>query len=269
MIVTTDGSQLGGLRGGSHVCWVVDDPGEYTARAAGLLSEGRAIGQKPVVFGPEGSAARAALEPVALMAADPRVAFLNGGALEPEAMFAMFREQSALARAEGYDGLCLVADMDWLLPGRPTSEAVVGFEVLLDRVIAELDATVVCAYRRASFDTDAIAGALAVHPLGVGHDEPQFRFVAGDAGVWRLSGEVDLAVASSFGAALAAAAAPGECVVDVSGLEFIDVAGMRAIAVAGNAPDVIIRLSGAPERLRRSWELARFDVLAPAVELVA
>jgi anti-anti-sigma regulatory factor len=271
MIVADDASQLGELSGGSHVCWVVGDSAEYTKRAANVLSQGRAAGQKTVVFGPEGSDVRAQLGPSAVMVADPHVAFLDSGPLEPATMFAMFREQSALAVAEGYAGLCVVADMDWLLPGKPTSDAVVGFELLLDRVVAELNATVVCAYRRASFDTDAITGALAVHPINVGHDEdPPFRFVAGLAGSWQLSGEIDLAVASEFAAAFAAVAAtPGGCVVNAGGLTFIDVAGMRAIAMASRTPGVSVRLNGATATLRRAWELAHFDGIAPAVELVA
>jgi anti-anti-sigma factor len=272
MTITAGSARLtfGGLSAGSHVCWVVGDQAAYIDAAAALLSEARAAGQKPMAFGHEGSDVLAALEPAAAITADPHVAFLDRGPLEPEVMLAMFREQAALARTEGYDGLRVVADMDWLLAGRPTDEAIVGFELLLDRVVAELEATVVCAYRRSSFSTDAIAGALAVHPVDVGHDEePQFRLVAGGHGIWRLSGQIDVAVSSSFAAAFNAAAAPGNCLVDVSDLEFIDVAGMRVIARMGVLRDVRVRLLGASPALRRGWVLAGFDELAPTVGFVA
>lgn len=184
-------------------------------------------------------------------------------------MFGMFREQTAAARAEGYQRLALVADMDWLLPARLTTAEVVGFELLLDRHVMELDATIVCAYRRRSFDTDAITGALCVHPVQVGApDSPQFRSVAADESTWRLAGEVDCSVASTFEAALVAAVGVAGAEIDLTELEFIDVAGMRAIAEVGRDATAAIRLVGAPTIMRRSWGLAGFGDLAPAVELV-
>ena len=106
----------------------------------------------------------------------------------------MFEEQSTRARSEGYRGLRLVADMDWLLPAAPTTDELVAFELWLDRHVPRLGATIVCAYRETSFDTDVLGGAGCVHPLGAGSEAPQFKLVAGDAGSWRLVGEVDIAV---------------------------------------------------------------------------
>jgi anti-anti-sigma regulatory factor len=254
---------------GSHVCWVVEDDASYVERAAAVLREARASGDKPLAFGAEGSSSLAELAPLAAVAADPRAAFLGGGPLEPDVMFAMFEEQSAIARGEGYRRLCLVADMDWLLPLQPSTASVVAFELLLDRHAKRLDATIVCAYRRASFDAGAVAGTMAVHPVAAGvADPPQFRLVAAGDGTWALSGELDLAVTEHFSAAIHAATAGGDGVVDVSGLDFIDVGGMRAIADAGRSVAAPIRLLGATPRFRRSWKLAGFADLAPMVELV-
>jgi anti-anti-sigma factor len=101
-------------------------------------------------------------------------------------------------------------------------------------------------------------------------EAPQFHIVAEPEGRWQLSGEVDFAVASDFAIAFAeVVATPGKCVVDVSGLTFIDVAGMRALAEVCGRPGVTVQLSGVPPTLRRFWVLARFDRVAPAVELVA
>lgn len=168
MIVACDDTRLGELPAGSHVCWVVDDQAAYDRSAADLLSGGAALNQKLGAFGPEGSDSLAAVGAGAAITADPHVAFLDRGPLSPDTMFARFREQSALAREEGFDGLRVMADMDWLLPGRPTTASIIGFELLLDRVVDELGATVVCAYRCSSFDTEAITGALAVHPTALG-----------------------------------------------------------------------------------------------------
>jgi anti-anti-sigma regulatory factor len=253
---------------GSHVCWVVDDDAGYRERAATLLDDGKAAGQKTAVFGPSTSAALAELRSAAAIVADPYVDFLERGPLEPERMFAMFCEQSARARDEGYDGVRVVADMDWLLPAWPSRSAIIEFELLLDRVVSELDATVLCAYRRSSFDDSAIDGVLCVHPQWTGHrDEPPFCLVARDPHTWELCGEVDATVLPEFTSVLATATMQGPRVIDAAGLEFIDVAGMRAIARTARAADATIELRRTRTSLRRYWRLAGFDEFAPAVKL--
>jgi anti-anti-sigma factor len=263
--ILTDGG-VRDLRVGEHVCWLLDDPATYTGVAAELLAEGSRRGQKPVVFGPEGSAPLAQLAAGAAIAVDPHATFIGGGPLDPMILLALFREQAALAEADGYEALRVVADMDWLLPWEPTTEQIVSFEIQLDRLIRELKATIICAYRRSSFDTAAIAGALSAHPAQLGDNErPHFRFVADGPGSWRLTGEIDLGVRCALEAAVAAATAQGDCVIDISGLDFIDVAGMRAIASAGQGRAMELR--GASPALRRLWELSGFSELAPTVQL--
>jgi hypothetical protein len=76
-----------------HVCWVVDDRTDYVTVATAVLADGVAAGRKPLAFGPRGGASLAALAPAAAVAADPAADFLPGGRLDPDVMFAMFREQ--------------------------------------------------------------------------------------------------------------------------------------------------------------------------------
>ena len=263
-----DLAALGDVPPGSHVCWIVGDQQQYVREATRALEQARTTNEKPVVFGPEGSAALAALAPYAALAADPLTATLRGGPLDPEAMFAMFDVQSAVARSEGYRGLRLVADMDWLLPVAPTTDELVAFELLLDRHMQRFEATIVCAYREGSWDTAALGGTRCVHPVNVGSDAPaQFRLVAGDAGAWRLLGEVDIAVVADFRSALTAAVDTGVCVLDASAVSFVDLAGMRHIADAARSPDVTVRIVGAPAIVRRGWTAAGFAAAAPTVEL--
>jgi anti-anti-sigma regulatory factor len=269
-VTVTEASSVRHPSAARHVCWVVDDEATYIDMAEAFLAQGRADRRKTVAFGPEGSDVLRALAATALMSVDPRTAFLDDGPLQPDTMFTMFRAQTAQARREGYTGLCLVADMDWLLPMRADIEAVVRFELLLDQVVGELGAVVVCAYRRSSFDSAAIEGVMAVHPESLGDAEPpQFRFLSQGPGTWRLSGEVDLAVAPAFEAAFQAAAAQGRCLVDVDELHFVDVAGMRAMASVGRDVDERILLRGAAAALRRTWRLLHFHELAPHIELTA
>lgn len=255
---------------GSHVCWVVDDAADYGEVAGRLFGDGRAARQKTIAFGPEDGDALRLLRALADLTADPRSAFLGGGPLVPEAMFAAFREQFARARAEGFDTIRVVADMDWLLPARPTAAAIAAFELQLDRVVAELGATVVCAYRRASFASAAITGALCVHPVVAGVQEPPaFRLTAIDDLTWTLSGEVDLAVAETLAGILTAAGDHAPRELDVSGLSFIDVPGMRAIAVGCADGRGCLSLRGAVPRVRRAWQAAGFGRDLPGVELAA
>ena len=268
MTATGESSSLHDLTGAAHVCWVVDDDAIYVPQARQLLTQARAAGRKPVAFGPQGSLA--VLEPVAAVTLDPRLAILEGGPLLPDKMFAAFRDQTAIAHTEGFDGLCVVADMDWLIPAKPSADDVVAFELLLDQVVSELGAAVVCAYRRSSFDASMAAGTLAVHPIDLGNDTPpQFRLVARGPGRWHLSGELDLAVESHFAAAVGAATSQGDCEIDVSDLQFIDVRSMSLLAVAAKISTAGLRLLGASEALRHYWQLGQFDELAPTVELAA
>jgi anti-anti-sigma regulatory factor len=267
MSIAVDQTRASGLPNGGHICLVVSDGGQFAELAETFLAEGNARGEKTVVFGPAGSALQVRLAPLAVIAADPHRDFLGRRGLEPATMFAMFREQAALAAREGYARLRVAADMDWLLPGVPTADDVVGFEALLDRVVSELDATVLCAYRRSSFSDGTIAGALCVHPVRRGHDEePPFEFVAGDGNAWRLSGAIDIGGADHLARALAAAVT-APCELDASKLEFIDMTGMRAIAQAARSAGVPVRVRNAPRSFRRHWHLIGYDKLAPTVHV--
>jgi anti-anti-sigma regulatory factor len=268
-VVDTASAPLG-VAPGSHVCWIVRDPATYVERAAVILGQAQEFDEKPVLFGPDGNHDREALAPLAAVVADPGRAFLEGERLDPEVIRRVFREQMAEARTEGYSGVRVVADMDWLCAAGPSTADIVGFELLLDRYVGELGATVVCAYREQSFDVEALAGALCVHPVGAGYGSPPpFRLVDAAEGWWRLSGEVDLADAAILDAGLSSAARAGPVRIDASTLEFADVAGLRAIASAARAADPVpIRIAGARAVVRRSWQLAGFADLAPQVEFV-
>ena len=269
MIVADEGSPLHDLTRPAHVCWVVDDDAGYVDHAGRFLSHSKNAARKPLAFGSCGTSLDV-LEPIAALSLDPRLSILENGPLRPEPMLTAFRDQAALARAEGFEGISVVADMDWLIPTRPTTDDLVRFELLLDQVVSKLDATVVCAYRRSSFDVDAIACARSVHPLDLGGDAPPlFRLVAGEGDVWRLSGEIDLGVSSHLAAALTAVTAQRRCEIDVTGLGFIDVRGTATLADAARRSHTPMRLLGASRVLRRHWQLAGFDEYAPMLELVA
>lgn len=245
--------------GDGHICLVVDDDRGYADLAAGFLAEGDARREKTVAFGPQDSPAQQRLRRSVALAGDPYVDVLGGGELDPERMFAMFRQEAAKARGEGYRRLRVAADMDWMLAATRDRDAALRFEVLLDRVVSDLDATVLCAYRRGSFSPDTILGMLCTHPATAGDREPEpFKLVAGSDGCWILAGELDVSGSYLLESTLAATAQE-PWMIDVSGLGFADVSGMRAIATAAQDADRTLHVCGASTALRRHWRLAGFD----------
>jgi anti-anti-sigma regulatory factor len=261
------GAAIDEVRVSGHVCWVMDDPAGYVKSAADLLAEGARIDHR-VVFGPRGDVLDEIAAVTGATAFDPATAYPSGK-LDPVIMCGILRGYADRAREDGYSGLRVVADMDWLLPFRPQMAQIISLELQLDRLIAELDVTLVCAYRTSSFDTAAIIAALTVHSAQHGgHPLPQFQFTAAGPQSWQLSGEIDLRVSDIFRAALGTAASLGECVIDVSGLRFVDVSGMRTLAVASWTAASGIRLHGTSHGLRRLWDLCGFAQAAPLVHLL-
>jgi len=254
---------VSGPLAGGHICLVVDS--DFDTLAADFLSEGNDCSEKTVAFGPAGSPLLETLRPVAAMTADPFVDVLRRRRLEPDAMFAMFRSQARQAAREGFRRLRVAADMDWLLPAARRLEDAVRFELLLDPVVAEIDATVLCAYRRRSFDDDLVQAISSAHPTVAGdHEAPRFRLASDATGCWSLAGELDLANATVLQSMLNSIGSH-EWTLDVSELGFADVAGMRAIATAGAGR---LTLRGASPSLRRHWALAGFDTVAHAIRFV-
>jgi anti-anti-sigma factor len=260
-------AEVGGHRLSGHICWLLADPAAYVDAALELIAEGASLGEKVVVFAPGDSPALAELAAVAAVAADPATRFPAGEPLEPLLVLAVIRDAAVQAQADGYRGLRIIADMDWLRPLNPTTAQIISLEMQIDRLIAELGATVICAYRRSSFDTSSIAAALTTHPSQHGEpSEPDFRFVARGGSSWRLSGEVDFETQATFEAALSTAASLETCVIDVTELRFADVAAMRAIATRAQTVPGGIHLHGASALLQRIWNACGFHDYASAVQ---
>jgi anti-anti-sigma regulatory factor len=181
------------------------------------------------------------------------------------------REQTALATAEGYRGLRLIVDMDWLFDTTATPEQVVELEQGLDEATAAEKAVVVCAYRLESFTMAEIAGAACVHPRSFSEapSEVGFRMWAAGPNLWHLSGEIDLRARTIFPALLTAAArGRDELRLNCAALEFIDAAGTRAIAHAARETATPLYLEHADDPLRSLWRLLGLETYAPNVELL-
>lgn len=266
-------SALDPLSACSHVCWVVDSPSRFEDWTAACLADGARRGERPLRFVRQPPAAPAADPSVpsvpSVNVLDPAVSVLQGGPLDRAAMYAMLRTAAAEARTAGYRGLRLVADMDWLRTPSPDPAEVAAYELLLDEVVTDLGATVVCAYRPEHFDPHTIAGVVAVHPstLGPVAVEPGFRIFHFRGSAWEVSGEIDLFNADAFARALATLADGASSIqLQASGLRFVAVAGIGALVeLALSRPDLRITVVGAARSFARCWALLGYDRTAPAV----
>lgn len=250
---------------------MVESPARYDKWTAACLADGARLGQRLVRFVPRQRAAEIPPDPSVLVV-DPAVAVLGGGRLDPKAMYSMLRAATDAAREDGHRSLRVVADMDWLATPAPAPAEVAAYELMLDEVVTELRATVVCAYRTGSFDADTIAETVAVHPstLGPVAVEPGFRIYHVRDAVWAVDGEIDLFNADAWGRALATVTAGAASVrLRASGLRFVAAAGVGAVVeVTRVRPDLRIVVEAAPRSFTACWTLLGYDRLVPQVRFV-
>ena len=275
-------SGLDTLEGGDHVAWFLDRTVDFATLAARFFEQGTARGDKLLMFAPQRRAVSRLPIGGGVTVLDPRQAFPSESSDSSDTARAalrhwskrlggVLREQTALANTEGYRGLRLIVDMDWLFDTTATPEQVVELEQGLDEATAAEKAVVVCAYRLESFTTAQVAGAACVHPrtLSEPPGEVGFRMWAAGLNLWHLSGEIDLRARGIFPAMLTAAArGRDELRLHCAGLEFIDAAGTRAIAHVSRETATPMYLEHAADPLRSLWRLLGLEAYAPTVELL-
>jgi ABC-type transporter Mla MlaB component len=260
-----------------HLCWVYDDPASLAEGAQRFLAEGLARSERLLCVG-DGLAEgfRAAGEPFGPLdelVGLGRLAFrpvsgtyARGEVLQPAEQRASFAAAVQQARAAGYRGLRVVADVTALAAGSEAGRAaLVHWEHVADEYIASGAGLVaMCAYQRGALAPEAVADVAAVHPqVRAPHDRPAFR-IWFDGGSAALAGTVDTSGADRLARVLAASPVPGRTVaLDLSGVEVIDAAGARtlarwarALAVGG----VAVALRRAPHALVRIWDLLDLQV---------
>lgn len=262
-------STLDPLQAGDHVGWIVRDREEFARLTSRHLGHGSAEGDKLFLFSPDGGLEQMVGDEVTVL--DPGQTFLDGGALDPEVMFGHFREQHGLAREQGFRGLRVVADMDWLLRVRPTPAAavLVDFEQRLDEFVADTEAVIVCAYRPESFAAAELAEVMCVHPHARGTvSEPVgFQVWSGGGDVWQLRGDIDVNGVRALRERLrSAAAGKREVALDLTDVRFIGLAGLRTIAAFSVEQAVSVTVGGMGGTMRKCWNLLDLDAFAPHVE---
>ncbi len=274
--VTGSLDTLPGAHRGDHVCWVRggddDETFDHAVRTflAGGLSRGErllCVGERVIDSVLAGAAPFGDVEPLVsagtlrlMTVAD---AYAATGDFSAERQFAFYDAATRQARAEGYAGLRVVADLT-ALAADPTRDELVRWEHLADRYIVQgAGMTALCAYSDA-LPAEALADVTTAHPAAHAPAGLAPFHVFFDDDRLALAGSVDLADADRLARVLAGSPSSPAVVLDVSRLDFVDVAGSRVIARwAGDLRrrGVPVEIRGASRLFRRIWQvLALHDV---------
>jgi len=271
--------ERGPLAGADHVCWVYDDPASFTDAAQRYLAEGLARGQRLLCVS-DGLEAelRVAGEPFGFL--DDLVArgalgfwcvgdtYADDRPVSPAEQWAFYDRAVREARADGYTGLRVVADVTPLARTAEARAQLVRWEHLADEFIASGSGMVaLCAYHRSALDADAVADVTAVHPhVHAPRERSPFRIWFDGTRVV-VAGCVDTFGAARLASVLRSSPVAGPtAVLDLSELEVVDVAGCRTLAAWGRSladRGTRLRIEGAPRAVVRIWELMGMEGQAP------
>lgn len=251
------------------MCCVVGSDDQFEVWARRCLREGANARQK--LFRVISRAHSLRVDPgVDVTIIDPERLSRNGSQpLTPEGVFAMYRAEAAQALQEGFNGLRVVADMRWTLAFPELRPRLAEFELRLDEVVMELDATLVCVYGEGDCAGRDLTGVVAVHPLtsGVPIADPGFRIWSLDRGTWEVAGEIDESNVDLFRRTLSATLSNGEVRrLRCGGLRFISAAGIGALSGLGRRQSgQAMVIQEASPMLRRCWAILEFDRDLPRV----
>ena len=267
------------LAGADHVCWVYDDPAPFVDAAQRYLADGIARGERLLCIGDdladEFRAAGELFGPLDDLVASGTLTFQavsdaydDGRGLSADGQRTFYEAAVRDARAGGHTGLRVVADVTPLARTASGRADLVQWEHVADEFIASGAGMVaMCAYRRTTLDTDALADVTAVHPqVHAPLDPPSFRIWFDGARVV-LAGTVDTFCCARLARVLVGTPVDrGPAVLDLSRLEVVDVAGCRTLAswarsLAGRG--MRLRVEDPPRSLVRIWRLLGFDEPAP------
>ena len=260
-----------------HVCWVYEDDEDFVDIARRYLEEGLARGERLLYVGEPHPAYLATddgpladvddlIASGALQVLDLRAGYQSSGAFTPGQQLAFYDAATAAARAAGYTGLCVVAEISALAADPERRPDLVRWEHLADEFIGSGSGMrALCAYRD-DLGREALTDVASVHPLV--HDSaggPPFRsWFEGEA--IALAGALDTFGADRLEQVLTGTHVDRPAVtLDLSQVEFVDVGGCRAIARWARRlqdRDSRVELAGTSRVFRRMWRILDFDSYA-------
>lgn len=152
----------------------------------------------------------------------------DGQPVDKHAQVKEYAEQTDRARADGFTGLRVVADVTPMVRTPAQLDAFARYEHLVDRFMYKQPFAALCAFDRRVLGAEQIAQVACMHP-NVNKGATQFRLHASDRAAASLSGEIDVNTRTLFPVALERAdlrPISGELVIDTPGLTFIDHRGL-------------------------------------------
>jgi hypothetical protein len=241
-----------------HIGLVVTAEREYDELVQPLLAEGERSGEKLIVFG------STALPISRSMLLNSRVPGTG--------MLRELRHEVNVAWREGYHGVRVVANMHQLGVLPLTAPELLTFELRLDQAVTQLGATMVCAYQSHLFTPKTVAVAMCAHPhgMGINRSDIGFRIWSDGENCWNMAGAIDVDNAATFHMALSSAALGNQRIrLRFTDLRFIDLTGLQTLVdLAGEFPEMILTLEGAPHSFRRWWRMLGYEEMCPQVAVV-
>jgi anti-anti-sigma factor len=263
-----------------HACWVYDDDNAIAAAAREFVVDGLAGGDRLLCVGDDralgqlrratgtaaevdGHVARGALAFLPITGA-----YRTAGRLEAGAQREWYEQTTRRARAEGYRGLRVLAELTPLATDPAGCAELLRWEHLADDFMASgAGMTALCAYRRDQLPSSVLADVASVHPqVHAGPEQAPFRIFFDGCGL-AVAGTLDAFGADRLTRVLTSSALDPPAVrMDLSRVEFMDAAGCRAIAAWAHGLEerwgpAAITVTGASRMVRRMWQLLGFAEL--------
>jgi anti-anti-sigma regulatory factor len=168
------------------------------------------------------------------------------------------RQETELARQEGFAGLRAVIDMAWVDDLGMDVEGVMQREKHADSLFESRQYAEICSYDRRWFDPAVLEEMRVSHPVALLERPGDLQAHHAAAGELYLIGDADMATGDIFRAAVSVAfAAPpgGQALVDLTGVCFLSAgcAGdlLRLIGQAGAVDKVVVRCRPPQARILR------------------
>jgi signal transduction histidine kinase len=160
-----------------HLCSIYESPQEYFAVAIPFIRIGLDRREKcvyivddepePVVrdaLVAEGIDVERAIATDSLVLKKKEVAYLKHGTFDPDWMFTFLAGARAEATSQGFSGLRLVGDTEWVARGAPGRERWVEYEIRLAQGVAKNNCLALCQYDRRLFSPELILDVIRTHP---------------------------------------------------------------------------------------------------------
>jgi hypothetical protein len=142
-----------------HVCFAYDNPATLAAHAGAFLSAGDAAGDRTWYVGAE----RLPTIPASAQFFSVSAVYPPGAVIDPPVQAAEYAGATRAARAAGYAGLRVVAEVTALVRTPAQLDAFARYEFLADRLVCEAPFAAMCAYDRRELGDRTVAELATLH----------------------------------------------------------------------------------------------------------